>query len=46
MTLAQFCEKIALPDQVVERVLSVPEVPGSFWCSCGRRSFGPWDGRR
>lgn len=27
MTLAQFCEKIALPDQVVERVLSVPEVP-------------------
>ena len=27
MTLAQFCEKIALPDQVTERVLSVPEVP-------------------
>ena len=27
MTLAEFCEKIALPDQVVERVLSVPEVP-------------------
>ena len=27
MTLAQFCEKIALPDQVPERVLSVPAVP-------------------
>ena len=27
MTLAEFCEKIALPDQVPERVLSVPDVP-------------------
>ena len=27
MTLAEFCEKIALPDQVTERVLSVPQVP-------------------
>ena len=27
MTLAEFCEKIALPDQVTERVLSVPDVP-------------------